>query len=73
MVGDTLRPGSMDDIGPRIQHLIELYEIWQTGLDVLERYDKRAPFYIERKAELEAALKLLFFHISKDYTEPNPT
>jgi len=62
--------GFMDDVGSRQQHLIDLYEVWQTGLDILERYDKRAPFYQERKAELEAATKLLYYYMTKDYDEP---
>jgi hypothetical protein len=70
MVGDTMRPGSMDDVGSRLDHLTELYEIWQTGLDILERYNKRTSFYTEKKAELEAALKLLYCHMSLNYKEP---
>jgi hypothetical protein len=71
-LNNIVRTGSMGDVGTRISFLLELYELWETGLDILEKYDRRAPFYAERKAELEAALKLLFFHMSKDYIEPNP-
>ena len=65
----AVRTGSMSDVGTRIKFLLELYELWQTGLDILERYDKKAAFYAEKKFELESALRLLWFHLSKDYNE----
>ena len=76
MIGDgeyingTIRTGSMDDIGTRLKFLTELYDLWTTGLDIIERYDKHSPFYEEKKTELEHALKLLYWHMSKDYKEP---
>jgi hypothetical protein len=57
----------MDDEGTRLQFLTELYELWQTALDILERYDKHAPFYTQKKTELENASKLLMYHMQKDY------
>ena len=68
-LNNIVRTGSMGDQGTRIQFLLELYDLWQTGLDILERYDKRAAFYQEKKSELENALKLLAFHMEKDYNE----
>lgn len=60
---------NLDDVGNRMQHLVDLYDLWMTGLDILERYEQHSPFYKERKSELEAATKLLRFHISKDFKE----
>ena len=65
----AVKTGSMADRGTRVQFLTELYDLWQTGLDICERYDKYSPLYAERKRELEAALKLLGFHMEKDYKE----
>lgn len=73
MIGDgenvnhLAKTKSMDDVGTRQQHLADLYELWVTGLDILECYDKHLPLYEEKKAELTAAKKLLFFHMVKDY------
>jgi hypothetical protein len=66
----AIKTGSMSDRGTRLQFLTELYDLWQTGLDICERYDKHAALYGVRKNELECALKLLGFHMMKDYKEP---
>lgn len=57
----------MDDVGTRLQFLTELYELWQTGIDILDRYDKDATNYIERRAELVHAVNMLWYHMRKDY------
>ncbi len=59
--------GSMDDVGTRLKFLSELYELWQTGIDILDRYDRDTPFYAEKRRELECAVKLLGYHMEKDY------
>ena len=64
-----VKTGSMDDVGTRIKFLTELYDLWETGLDILERFDKYTPGSGERKRELQNALKLLGFHMTKDYNE----
>ncbi len=74
MLGDgekvnNLSKVSMDDIGSRMHHLTDLYDLWTTGLDVIERFDKHHPFYEARKKELESALRLLNYHMQKDYSE----
>ena len=68
-INHALKTGSMEDMGTRMQHLTDLYELWNTGLDVIERFDKHSPFYEVRKRELENALKLLCYHLEKDYSE----
>ena len=44
----AVKVGSMSDVGTRLQFLTELYELWQTGLDICERYEK-APRCTRRK------------------------
>jgi hypothetical protein len=66
----VIKTGSMEDVGTRLKFLTELYELWQTGLDICERYDNHTPFYAKNRRELESALKLLGFHMMKDYKEP---
>ncbi len=68
-INHAVRIGSMDDTGTRMSFLLELYELWETGLDILERYDQSSPFYEEKKKELEHALKLLAYHMEKDYQD----
>jgi hypothetical protein len=68
-INHSMKTGSMDDVGTRMEHLTQLYELWKTGLDVIERFDKNSPFYEERKTELESSLKLLAYHMEKDYSE----
>ena len=65
----VVKTGSMDDIGSRISHLLDLYNLWQEGLDILFRYDKHTPGYEEKKRELETACRLLMYHVEKDYKE----
>jgi hypothetical protein len=60
---------SMDHVGTRIQHLTDLYELWQTGLDVLERYDKHSAEYETRKRDLETVLRMLRFQMEKSYRD----
>ena len=61
--------GSMEDVGTRISHLLDLYNLWNVGLDILERFDKSTPFYDVKKTELESAINLLNWHMEKDYKE----
>jgi hypothetical protein len=68
-INNVIRTGSMDDVGTRMKFLLELYELWQIGLDILDRYDRSKPFYDEKKKELENATRLLMYHIQKDYKE----
>jgi hypothetical protein len=59
--------GSMDDTGTRLKFLMELYELWVTGIDILDRYTRNAPNYHEKRLELEHAVQLLYWHMTKDY------
>lgn len=66
-INNVIHTGSMDDVGTRLRFLTELYELWQTGIDILERYDKHKPNYEEEKKKLENARDMLYFHMTKDY------
>ena len=70
-VNRVVKTGSMDDVGSRISHLLDLYNLWQEGIDILVRYDKHTPGYEDKKKELEIACRLLNYHIEKDYHEDN--
>ena len=58
-----------DDVGTRMQHILDLYEMWTTGLDVLERFDKNPPMYAERKQQLTSALTLLGYVMERHYND----
>jgi len=61
--------GSMDEVGTRMQFLLELHDYWTTGLDVLQRYNREVSTFEAQKIELEAAVKLLCFYMEKPYEE----
>lgn len=52
---------SLDDVGTRYRHLTDLLELWQLGLDVINKYN----FGIDRenKRKLEHAIDLLKRHL----------
>ena len=68
-VNRVVKTGSMQDVGTRFQFLAELYDLWESGLDILDRYDKHTPGYEDKSKELQTALRLLGYHLEKDYNE----
>jgi hypothetical protein len=68
-ISNTLKTGSMEDVGTRMQHLLDLYNLWGEGLEICVRFDKNSPMYEEKTQELKHALKLLGYHLEKDYHE----
>jgi hypothetical protein len=68
-VSHVFNVGSMDDVGTRMEHLTELYELWQMGIDILDRYDSRSTEYLVKRQELVNARDMLYFHMTKDYKE----
>lgn len=68
-INNTIKTGSMDDVGTRLKFLTELYELWQTGIDILDRYDRHKPNYEEERIKLMNARDMLYFHMTKDYKE----
>lgn len=63
----------MDDYGRRLDHLMDLQELWSTGLAIARRakdsesYQSEAE--IKTEAELEICLKYLGAHMEKDFLE----
>jgi hypothetical protein len=68
-ISNTLKTGSLDDIGTRMKFLLELYDLWVAGADICTRYDSKHPNYSEKIIELQHALKLLRYHLEKDYSD----
>src|SRR5579864_1459608 len=61
MAIDTLPSQNLDDVGTRYQHLTDLMELWQTGLEVMNKYDFDSDK--ENKVKLKNAIELLQKHI----------
>ena len=68
-INNVFRTGSMEDVGTRLKFLTELYEIWQEGINILDRYDRNTPGHDEKKNELEISCRLLWYHMTKDFKE----
>lgn len=68
-INNVIKTGSMDDVGTRLKFLTELYELWQTGIDILDRYDRHKPNYEEERIKLMNARDMLMFHMQKDFKE----
>ena len=66
---DSSSMGSMDDVGTRFQHLTDLYELWLDGIDILDKWEKKSPYYEEKRKELENATRLLAIYFMKDYQD----
>jgi hypothetical protein len=61
-----------DDIGSRLQHMMELQELWSTAYAVLTRPDLfHTPLEEAHAEELRMALKLLENHLEAEYN-PSP-
>lgn len=61
----------MTDVGTRLEHMTDLYEMWSEGLLILENSEKRysTPLGAAQLQELRHALQLLWFHMAKDYNQ----
>jgi hypothetical protein len=57
---------SMADVGTRQDHLMELYDIWSAGLEILSR-GKLTSGEEQQKVELEHAIKLLWYYLTIEY------
>lgn len=58
---------SMADVGTRLSHLMELQELWSTGLQILTTGTYHTDEEDNQAKELEIALRLLAFHMMNDY------
>lgn len=61
---------SLNDVGTRREHLMDLYDLWAFALEILN-----GPLLLQdksqdtRRSELESAMRLLFAALEKDYNE----
>jgi hypothetical protein len=66
----TLR---MSDIGTRLDHLMELQELWSIGVAIARKLKDQGSYQAETERkmeeELEIALKLLAAHMQKDFPD----
>lgn len=61
----------MTDVGTRLEHMVDLYELWKTGLTILEASEARfsTPIGQAQLSELRHAVQLLWFHIASDFNQ----
>jgi len=61
---------SMNDVGRRIDFLMDLHELWSTGLAIVTSINvPHNAMEVERAKELEHALRLLSYHLQNDYDQ----
>lgn len=59
----------MEDIGKRIDHLMELQKWWADGLAILSSKGHHSPLEKEIAKELKICLENLYLYITKDYRQ----
>lgn len=59
----------MDDVGTRMQHMVELYDIWTEGLACMNNGHYLTVGDKARIEELEHAIKLLTYHMKNGYSD----
>lgn len=59
----------MSDVGTRLEHLIDLYELWSEGVRILEVSENlhETLFGQTQLNELRTAKQFLWWHMEKDY------
>ena len=61
-----------DDVGTRLSHMVELYDLWNTAYGILTRPDLfHTDLEKARAVTLELALDLLSHHIESEYNLTN--
>lgn len=65
---DTVKPFSMDDVGTRLEHLMELHDLWNTMFGILTADRWHTAVEIAQAEELEIAIKLLDKHMLFGYS-----
>lgn len=60
---------TMEDVGTRLDHLADLYDMWNEGLTIAENSEKRhsTPMGAAQVRELQHAVQLLWYHMTTDY------
>lgn len=66
-----LKSYGMQDVGTRLEHLMQLQDLWSTGLQILTTKGYHTDLEREQAKELETALKLLSYHMMSDFTPTN--
>jgi hypothetical protein len=60
---------AMTDYGTRLEHLLDLHELWMNGIEILSRGTYQTEFEKEMIEELRIASTLLARHMTKDYNQ----
>ena len=61
-----------DDVGTRLSHMVELYDLWNTAYGILTRPDLfHTDLEKARAVTLELALDLLSHHLESEYNLTN--
>lgn len=64
-----VKPCGMDDVGTRLEHLMQLQEVWSTAFELLTVRGWHSMQEQQQAKELETALRLLSNHMQNDYSE----
>lgn len=68
---DYVQKYKADDIGTRLQHMVELHELWNVAHEICTRPGLwHSPLEEMRAKELNSALTLLQHHMTAEYKEP---
>jgi len=60
-----------DDIGPRLEHLMDLHNVWSFGLSLLERPGYHTDLEKQHAEMLRVAIKMLNYRLEEEYS-PTP-
>jgi hypothetical protein len=58
-----------EDVGNRLEHMVQLHDLWNTAYGILTRPGYHSPLEEERAKQLSVALDLLMHHMSSEYNE----
>lgn len=73
MIGEPLYRKVLhsDDMGTRLQHMMDLQDLWSTSLGIMTRPGYHSDWEAERAKVLEIALDLLQHHMESEYNLVN--
>ena len=73
MIGEPLYRKVLhsDDMGTRLQHMMDLQDLWSTSLGIMTRPGYHSDWEAERVKVLEIALDLLQHHMESEYNLVN--
>ena len=64
-----IKTHGMDDVGTRLEHMMDLQDIWSGAYALLTTKGWHSIHEQVRAIELEEALRLLAYYITSDYSE----